>query len=99
MVVLRILEASLYLFFSVIADYIQVDLVSFLEILGSVLVVVDLIKNLTGNYFESATQVQERKVIAQRDDDKFQRIEVPVVHSLMVFKMCEGARSSSSTCS
>ncbi|GFY80138.1 hypothetical protein TNIN_245771 [Trichonephila inaurata madagascariensis] len=60
MVVLCILETSLYLFFSVIADYIQVDL------------------------------VQERKVHVKRDDDKLEGIEVPVVHSLMVFKMCEG---------
>ncbi|GFX83777.1 hypothetical protein TNCV_350411 [Trichonephila clavipes] len=89
MVVLRILETSLYLFFSVIADYIQVDLVSFLEILGCVLVV-DWIKNLTEIYFESTTQVQEFKVIAERGNDKLAGIEVPVVHSLMVFKMCEG---------
>ncbi|GFY57191.1 hypothetical protein TNIN_58461 [Trichonephila inaurata madagascariensis] len=63
MVVLRILETSLYLFFSVMADYIQVDLVS---------------------------QDQEWKVIAERDDGKLERTEVPVVHSLMVFKMCKG---------
>ncbi|GFQ95811.1 hypothetical protein TNCT_665521 [Trichonephila clavata] len=86
-VVLRILETSLYLFFSVIADYIQVDLVSFLETLGCVLVV-DLIKNLTGIYFGSTAQAQERKVIAKRDEDKFER--VPVVHSLLIYKMCEG---------
>ncbi|GFR15932.1 uncharacterized protein TNCT_177221 [Trichonephila clavata] len=89
MVVLRILETSLYLFFSVFADYIQFDLVSFLEILGCVLIV-DCIKNLTGIYFESITQVPESKIIAERDGDKLQGIEVPVVHSLMVFKMCEG---------
>ncbi|GFQ81939.1 uncharacterized protein TNCT_203811 [Trichonephila clavata] len=89
MVVLRILEASFYLFFSVIADYIEVDLVSFLEILGCVLVV-DLLKNLIGIYFDSTAQVQERKDIAKRDDDKFERPGVPVVHSLMIFKMCEG---------
>ncbi|GFR10017.1 hypothetical protein TNCT_301001 [Trichonephila clavata] len=87
MVVLRILETSLYLFFIVVTDYIKVDLVSFLEILVCVLVG-DLIKNLTGIYFESTTQAQERKVIAERDEDKFER--VPVVHSLMVYKMCEG---------
>ncbi|GFY56247.1 hypothetical protein TNIN_50261 [Trichonephila inaurata madagascariensis] len=84
MVVLRILETSLYLFFSVIADYIQVDLVSFLEILDCVLVI-GLIKNLTGIYFESTTQAQEG-----REDNKFERVVVPVVHSVMVFKMCEG---------
>ncbi|GFR00087.1 hypothetical protein TNCT_393111 [Trichonephila clavata] len=87
MVVLRILETSLYLFFSVITDCIQVDLVSFLEILGCVMVI-DLIKNLTGIYFESTKQVQERKDIAERAEDKFGR--VPVVHSLMIYKMCEG---------
>ncbi|GFS47995.1 hypothetical protein TNIN_218171 [Trichonephila inaurata madagascariensis] len=38
-------------------------------------------------YFQNTTQVQECNVIAKRDDGKF---EVPVVHSLMVFKMCEG---------
>ncbi|GFQ68245.1 hypothetical protein TNCT_707361 [Trichonephila clavata] len=89
MVVLRILDTSLYLFFSVIADYIQVYLVSFLEILGCVLAV-DLMKNLIAIYFESTTQVQERTVIAKRDHGKFERIGVPVVHSLMIFKMCEG---------
>ncbi|GFX20166.1 uncharacterized protein TNCV_1437261 [Trichonephila clavipes] len=89
MVVLRLLETSLYLFFSVIADNIRVDLVSFLEILVCVLVV-DLIKNLIGLYFESSTQDKERKVIVGRDDDKFEMVGVPVVHSLMVFKMCEG---------
>ncbi|GFY70847.1 hypothetical protein TNIN_239671 [Trichonephila inaurata madagascariensis] len=89
MVVLRILETSLYLFFSVIADYIQVDLVSFLEILGCVLVFA-LIKNLTGIYFESTTQDQEWRVIAEREDGKLEGTEVPVVHSLMVFKMCKG---------
>ncbi|GFX45460.1 hypothetical protein TNCV_2739971 [Trichonephila clavipes] len=88
MVVLRILEASLYLFFSAIADYIQVDLVSFLEIFGCVLVF-DLIKNLTGIYFESTTQVQEVNVIAKRYN-KFEGIAVNVVHPLMIFKMCEG---------
>ncbi|GFR07022.1 hypothetical protein TNCT_210111 [Trichonephila clavata] len=87
MVVLRILETSLYLFFSDIADYIQVDIVSFLEILGCVLVV-ELIRNLTGIYFESTTQAQERKVIVERAEEKFEK--VPVVHSLMVYKMCEG---------
>ncbi|GFY78471.1 hypothetical protein TNIN_331851 [Trichonephila inaurata madagascariensis] len=60
MVVLRILEASLYLFFSVIADYIEIDL------------------------------DKERKVIPERDDDKLEGNVVPVVHSLMIFKMCEG---------
>ncbi|GFU54423.1 hypothetical protein TNCV_3977241 [Trichonephila clavipes] len=91
MVVLRILETSFYLFFNVIVDYIQVDLVSFLEILGCVLVV-DLIKNLTGIYFESTTQAQERKDDKDvgRDDNKFERVVVPVIHSMMVFKMCEG---------
>ncbi|GFR26604.1 uncharacterized protein TNCT_102371 [Trichonephila clavata] len=89
MVVLRILETSLYLFFSVIADYIEFDLVSFLEILGCVLVV-DVFKNLIGIYLESTTQIQEIKVIADRDDEKFDRVGVPVVHSLMIFKMCEG---------
>ncbi|GFU71795.1 HTH_Tnp_Tc3_2 domain-containing protein [Trichonephila clavipes] len=68
-------EAKSLLLFSVIADYIEVDLVSFLEILGCVLVV-DIFKNLIGIYFESAAQVQEHKVIAERDDDKFERIEV-----------------------
>ncbi|GFQ88691.1 hypothetical protein TNCT_261871 [Trichonephila clavata] len=87
MVVLRILETILYLFFRVIADYIQVDLVSFLEILGCVLVI-DFIKNLTGIYFESTTHAQERKVIAERGEDKCAR--VPVVNSLMIYKMCEG---------
>ncbi|GFT69158.1 uncharacterized protein TNCV_2566131 [Trichonephila clavipes] len=89
MVVLHILKPSLYFFFSVIADYIEVDLVSFLEILGCVLVV-DIFKNLIGIYFESAAQVQEHKVIAERDDDKFVRIEAPLVHSVIIFKMCEG---------
>ncbi|GFS29768.1 uncharacterized protein TNIN_30811 [Trichonephila inaurata madagascariensis] len=89
MVVLRILEINLYLFFSFIVDYIELDLVSILEILGSLLVV-DMIKNLTGIYFERAAQVQERKGIAERADDKVERTGVPVVHSLMVFKMCEG---------
>ncbi|GFY70562.1 hypothetical protein TNIN_60751 [Trichonephila inaurata madagascariensis] len=89
MVVLRILEASLYLFFSVIADYIEIDLVSFLKILGCVLVV-DVLKNLIAIYFESASQDKERKVIPERDDDKLEGNVVPVVHSLMIFKMCEG---------
>ncbi|GFU00639.1 uncharacterized protein TNCV_4818061 [Trichonephila clavipes] len=91
MVVIRFLETGLYLFFSVIAVYIQVDLVSSLEIWGCVSIV-DLIKNLTGIYFESTThtQGQERKVITERDEDKIERVKVPVVHSLMVFKMCEG---------
>ncbi|GFW93553.1 hypothetical protein TNCV_47561 [Trichonephila clavipes] len=89
MVVFHILKTSVYLFFSVITDYIQVDLVSFFEILGCVLVV-DLVKNLTGIYFENIAQVQERKVNAERDNNKLEGIEVPVVHSLMVFKICEG---------
>ncbi|GFX80115.1 hypothetical protein TNCV_2107611 [Trichonephila clavipes] len=33
---------------------------------------------------------QERKVIAERDDNKFEGTEVPVVHSVTVFKMCKG---------
>ncbi|GFX75960.1 retrovirus-related Pol polyprotein from transposon 17.6 [Trichonephila clavipes] len=37
-----------------------------------------------------STQVQEREVVAQRDDDKYERIGIPVVHSLKIFKMCEG---------
>ncbi|GFY71433.1 retrovirus-related Pol polyprotein from transposon opus [Trichonephila inaurata madagascariensis] len=41
-------------------------------------------------YEKSTTQDQERKVIAERDDGKFEGTEVPVVHSVMVFKMCEG---------
>ncbi|GFY66008.1 uncharacterized protein TNIN_100981 [Trichonephila inaurata madagascariensis] len=90
MVVLRILETSLYLFFSVIVDYIQVDLASFLEILGCVSVV-DVIKNFIGLYFESITQVQECKIIVGRDDDKFERVGIPVVlEYLKIFKMCEG---------
>ncbi|GFY55294.1 uncharacterized protein TNIN_196521 [Trichonephila inaurata madagascariensis] len=89
MVVLRILETSLYLFFSVIADFIEFDLVSFLEILGCVLVV-DVLKHLIGIYFESTTQIQEIKVIAEQVDDQFERVGVPIVHSMMVFKMCEG---------
>ncbi|GFR06509.1 hypothetical protein TNCT_73001 [Trichonephila clavata] len=89
MVALCILETSLYLFFNVIEDYIQINLVFFLEILGCVLVV-DLNTNLSGIYFESTSQVQERKFIAKRDDDKLEGIEVPVVHSLIIFKMCKG---------
>ncbi|GFT48920.1 hypothetical protein TNCV_2771291 [Trichonephila clavipes] len=89
MVVLRILETSIYLFFSVIADFIEFDLVSFLEILVYVLVV-DVLKHLIGIYFESITQIQESKVISEQVDDKFGRIGVPVVHYVMIFKMCEG---------
>ncbi|PRD18480.1 UNVERIFIED_CONTAM: hypothetical protein NCL1_60424 [Trichonephila clavipes] len=37
-----------------------------------------------------STQVQEREIVAQRDDDKYERIGIPVVHSLKIFKMCEG---------
>ncbi|GFV33481.1 hypothetical protein TNCV_318071 [Trichonephila clavipes] len=29
-------------------------------------------------------------VCEERDDDKFERIEIPLVHSVMIFKMCEG---------
>ncbi|GFY19017.1 putative DD41D transposase [Trichonephila clavipes] len=46
---------------------------------------IDLLKDT----FESPTQNQERKDIAKWDDDKFERTEVHVVHSVMVFKMCE----------
>ncbi|GFY51847.1 hypothetical protein TNIN_334961, partial [Trichonephila inaurata madagascariensis] len=77
--------------------YIELDLVSFLEILGCLLVV-DMITNLTGIYFERAAQVQERKGIAERADDKVERIGIYAVHSLMVFKMCEGTRSSRTLC-
>ncbi|GFX80167.1 hypothetical protein TNCV_2108111 [Trichonephila clavipes] len=86
---LRSSPINLTLIYSVIADYVQVDLVSFLEILGCVLFV-DVIKNLTGIYLESTTQDQERKLIAERDVGKFEGTEIPVVHSVMVFKMCEG---------
>ncbi|GFU15653.1 hypothetical protein TNCV_1294951 [Trichonephila clavipes] len=89
MVVLRILETSLYLFFRVIANYIEVDLVSFLKILGYVLVV-EVLTNLIEIFFESAAQVLEPKVVAELNEDKFERNGVPVVHSLMIFKMCEG---------
>ncbi|GFS51296.1 hypothetical protein TNIN_351691 [Trichonephila inaurata madagascariensis] len=89
MVVLRILETSLCLFFSVISGYIQVDLASFLEVLGCVLVV-DVLKKLIGLYFESTAQVQESTVIVGRDEGEFERARVPIVHSLMIFKMCEG---------
>ncbi|GFU91340.1 hypothetical protein TNCV_2541081 [Trichonephila clavipes] len=33
---------------------------------------------------------QERKAIAELDDGKFEGTKVPIVHSMMVFKMCEG---------
>ncbi|GFY34423.1 hypothetical protein TNCV_3978831 [Trichonephila clavipes] len=72
----------------VTADYIEVDHVSFLEIFDCILAV-DVLKNLIGIYFESAAQVQEYKVTAERDN-KFERFGIPVVHSLMVFKMCDG---------
>ncbi|GFW93419.1 zinc finger protein [Trichonephila clavipes] len=32
----------------------------------------------------------QKSYLKERDDDKLEGIEVPVVHSLMIFKMCEG---------
>ncbi|GFY73739.1 hypothetical protein TNIN_71661 [Trichonephila inaurata madagascariensis] len=89
MVVLRILEAGLYLFFSVITHYFEVYFVSFLEILGCALVV-DILKHLIGIYFKSIARVPERTVIPDQDDVKLERIAIPLVHFMMVFKMCEG---------
>ncbi|GFV86974.1 hypothetical protein TNCV_2199251 [Trichonephila clavipes] len=95
MVVLCLLETSLYLFFSIITDYIQFNLVSFFEILGCVLVI-DLIRNLIGSYFESITQVslslslQESTEIVKRDEGKSVRTGVPEVYSLMIYKICQG---------
>ncbi|GFV02627.1 hypothetical protein TNCV_5017951 [Trichonephila clavipes] len=90
MVFLCILETSLYLFFSVFTDYIQVQLIDFFGILGCVLVV-DLIKNFIGIYLENIAQVQENSdcVCAERDEEKCERIGVPIVNSLMVYKMCQ----------
>ncbi|GFQ91057.1 hypothetical protein TNCT_21051 [Trichonephila clavata] len=52
--------------------------------------VIDLMKSLIGPYFESIIQVQESTVIVKRDDDKFVRTGVPVVYSLMIYKICQG---------
>ncbi|GFR27303.1 hypothetical protein TNCT_558641 [Trichonephila clavata] len=89
MMVLWILETSLHLFFSIIADYIQIQLVDFFEILGCV-IVVDLIRNFIGLYFENLTEVQESTMIKKQDEDKFVRTVVPTVHSLMIYKICQG---------
>ncbi|GFY40305.1 hypothetical protein TNIN_117711 [Trichonephila inaurata madagascariensis] len=88
MVFLCILETSLYLFFSAFTDYIQVQLMDFFGILGCVLVV-EVIKHLFGIYFENITQVQENTAIAERDEEKCERIGVPIVNSLMIYKMCQ----------
>ncbi|GFU69396.1 hypothetical protein TNCV_3887141 [Trichonephila clavipes] len=57
---------------SVIADYVDVYLFSVLKILDCVFIF-DVLKNPVGIYFERVAHVQEGKVIAERNDDKFRR--------------------------
>ncbi|GFS38442.1 hypothetical protein TNIN_78501 [Trichonephila inaurata madagascariensis] len=91
MVVLCILETSFYLLFSFIVDHIQnrLDLVSFLEIFGCVLVI-DVMKNLIDILLESKTMIQENNMIVKRSEEKREIIGVPTVHSIMIYKMCQG---------
>ncbi|GFR12959.1 hypothetical protein TNCT_289221 [Trichonephila clavata] len=91
MLVVWILETSLCLFFTFIADHIRnhLDLVSFFEILGCVLVI-DLMKKLIEILLESKIMNQESKMTVKRAEEKRDITRVPTVHSLMIYKMCEG---------
>ncbi|GFQ87469.1 hypothetical protein TNCT_149311 [Trichonephila clavata] len=91
MVALCILETSVYLFFSVLTDYVRnhLDIVSFFEILGCVLVI-DVMRKLIEILLEGNITIQESKMIVKRAEEKCEITGVPTVHSLMIYKMCQG---------